>query len=375
MKTNVSIRFILGFCVVVLALQGCRKSSTNDYFFGVVAPFSGQEGASVYGKNIKNGVELALQEINSNNGVNGRRLAALYEDDQLQSSVAVAAVQKLISGQRVSVIIGPVASSSTIAAAKVAEASHVVLISPASTANDISGLSPWVFRTIAPDTYEAEAMAKYTLQKGHKRVAIACVDNAGTKGPAMVFKTYFQNNQGQIVAFEIVPQGVTDVRVQISKLAEAKPDAVYLLGYALELGSMIKQFREQDPSTPILSFQVMEEPKVREIAGSAAEGVVFTSPTIYGNFATGKQKAFIDAYKAKYGEDPGIFAANAYDAVYVLVETIRRYGGDAEKVRDGLSKVRAFEGASGTFDINEKGDSNQQPRFMRIKDEKIELAE
>jgi branched-chain amino acid transport system substrate-binding protein len=218
-------------------------------------------------------------------------------------------------------------------------------------------------------------MVKYALNKGYKRVGIACVDNAGTKGPATVFRTQFQSNQAQVVAFEIVPQGVTDVRVQISKLAEAKPDAVYLLGYALELGSMIKQFREQDHSTPILSFQVMEEPKVREIAGSAAEGVVFTSPTIYGNFATGKQKAFIDAYKAKHGEEPGIFAANAYDAVYVLAETIRRYGDDAEKVRDGLSKVRAFDGASGTFDINEKGDSNQQPRFMRIKDGKIELAE
>src|SRR6201989_3294014 len=102
MKTSAAIRFVLGFCVAALAMQGCRKPSTDDYVFGVVAPFSGQEGASVYGKNIKNGVELALQEINSKNGVDGRRLAALYEDDQLQSSVAVAAVQKLISDKRVS---------------------------------------------------------------------------------------------------------------------------------------------------------------------------------------------------------------------------------------------------------------------------------
>ena len=138
---------------------------------------------------------------------------------------------------------------------------------------------------------------------------------------------------------------------------------------------MIKQFREQDAKTPILSFQVMEEPKVREIAGVAAEGVVFTSPTIYGSFATGTQKTFIMAYQSRYGEEPGIFAANAYDAVRVLAEVVAKNGADPESIRKGLHVVRGFDGASGRFDIDDKGDSNQEPRLMRINKGKIELAE
>lgn len=366
---------LIGFLLMIVVLAGCQKADESEYLFGVVAPFSGQEGASVYGKNIKQGVELALLEINNSGGVKGQKMRPIYEDSQLQATVAVGAVQKLISDRRISAIIGPVASSSTIAASKIAEQAKTVLISPASTANDISGISPWVFRTIAPDTYEAEVMAKYAYAHGYRRVGIAYVDNAGTKGPAVVFNNVFPLYGGSVVAFEEVPQGITDVRVQITKLAGTKPDAVYFLGYALELGSMIKQFREQDTQTPILSFQVMEEPKVREIAGDAAEGVIFTTPTIYGNFATGTQKAFIDTYKARYGEEPGIFAANAYDAVRVLAYVISKHGVLPDQIREGLHQVHAFDGASGRFDINDKGDSNQEPRLMRISKGKIELAD
>lgn len=343
---------------------------TAEYRFGVVAPFTGQEGASVYGENIKNAVLLAVDELNKTGGYNGRKLIPQFEDDQLQAEVAVAAVQKLASEGNIRAVIGPVASSSTIAAAKVAERSKLMLISPASTSNEISGMSRWVARTIAPDNYEAEAMARYCQTKGFKRVAIACVDNAGTKGPANVLKAQLTDKGGSVPTFEIVPQGQTDVRVQMIKLAKTQPDAVYLLGYALELGAMIRQFREQDAKTPILSFQVMEEPKVREIAGAAAEGIVFTTPTMYGDFATGKAADFIRAYRTAYGKEPGIFAANAYDAVYVLVSAEGKTT-DGTTLPDAIRQIKQFNGASGVFDINEQGDSNQEPRFMTIKDGKL----
>lgn len=359
--------------VVLLATSGCERKDpdVHTFEFGVAAPFTGQEGAPVYGENIRNAVELAVEEINAAGGVKGRKLVPRYEDTQLQASAAVSAVQKLASVDHVPVIIGPVASSSTIAASKVAEQAPVVLISPASTSHEISGISPYVFRTIAPDTLEANAMAKYALDKGYKRFGVAFVDNAGTRGPAIVFKANIEKAGGAILAFEVVPQGSTDARTQMTKLVGATPDAVYLLGYALELGSMLKQFREQNTQVPILSFQVMEEPKVREIAGTAAEGVVFTTPTLYDTFAKGKARTFIEKYRAKYGSDPGIFSANAYDAVGVLAQTIEKHGFEVEQIRVGLTQVRGFKGASGTFDINSKGDSNQQPRFMIVRNGKL----
>jgi len=359
----------------LLGIQACKSKSPTTYDFGVVAPFTGQEGAPVYGENIRNAVNLAVAEINQAGGVRGKKLVPHYEDSQLLAPVAVAAVQKLISVQHVSVIIGPVASSSTIAAAPIATQTHTILISPASTAHDISGISPYVFRTIAPDTYEADAMADFAWSKGFRKFAVAYVDNAGTKGPAEVFRSDIQAKGGTISAFQVVPQGSTDVRLQMTKLIMSKPDAVYLLGYALELGSMVRQFREQDSKTPILSFQVMEEPAVRNIAGAAAEGVIFTTPTIYGDFATGAQKKFIDDYRQKYGKDPGIFAANAYDAIYVLRQAIEAQGFNVDAIRQGILNIRGFDGASGVFDIDNKGDSNQKPRFMVIREGKLTLLQ
>lgn len=373
--------FVTAFVLLTcLSFSACRKTpsdsaSPQTYSFGVAAPFTGQEGAPVYGENIKRGVSLAIEEINAAGGVRGRIFEPIYEDTQLRASAAVSALQKLISLDKVSVVIGPVASSSTIAASTVAEEASVILISPASTSHEISGISPFVFRTIAPDTFEGKAMAEFALSRGYRRVGVAFVDNAGTRGPAIVFRDAIQSAGGQVVAFEVVPQGSTDARTQMTKLVAANSDAVYLLGYALELGSMIKQFREQNADTPILSFQVMEEPKVRDIAGASAEGVIFTSPTIRGEFAQGKQKEFIDRFRSRYGEDPGIFAANAYDAVLVLAAVIKEQGFDVKAVQAGLRNVRNFEGASGTFDIDDQGDSNQQPRFMIIENGVVELRE
>lgn len=368
---------LLALCVWLFTRRNQITAPTNESFtIGVVAPFTGQEGAPVYGENIKNAVELAIQEINDAGGIDGTEIRAVYEDDQLQVQPAVAAVQKLSADNDVSAIIGPVASSSTIAAAKAAESSGILLVSPASTSNEISGMSPWVTRTIAPDNYEAEAMVGFAKKSGYEAVSIVCVDNAGTKGPANIFKAEFGKRGGTIPDFEVVAQGQSDLRIHMTKVASSKPDAVYLLGYALELGSMIKQFREQDAATPILSFQVMEEPKVREIAGDAAEGVIFTTPTMYGDFATGKAKEFIAAYKAKYNKEPGIFAANAYDAVYVVTLALESTGSDRLKIRDAVRQTRQFDGATGVFDIDEvSGDSNQQPRFMVVKQGQLQLLE
>ncbi len=367
-------RLLLGTLVTLVAMCvfACRPETAQPvYTFGVAAPFTGQEGAPVYGKNIRSGVELAVSEINAAGGVRGRRLKPVYEDDQLLAPVAVAAIQKLVTVQGVKVVIGPVASSSTLAAVEVANSAPVLLISPASTSHEISGVSPNVFRTIAPDTYEGEAMAEFASRQRYRRVGVAFVDNAGTRGPAEVFRKAIGGLGGEVVVFEVVPQGSTDARVQVTKLLGQQPDAVYLLGYALELGSMLKQVREQNLAIPILSFQVMEEPKVREIAGPAAEGVIFTSPTIYSEFATGPAKKFIENYRARWKEEPGIFAANAYDAVYVMVKAISDRGFEIGEIREGLLAIRGYEGASGTFDINSRGDSNQQPRFLTIKTGRI----
>jgi branched-chain amino acid transport system substrate-binding protein len=170
MSRTLSIQSIMLILLASIALGGCRQEQdtpgTDAYTFGVAAPFTGQEGAPVYGENIKRSVELAVNQINAAGGVRGRNLQPVYEDTQLQAPTAVSAVQKLINVHHVEVIIGPVASSSSIACADIAQEASVLLISPASTSHELTGISPWFFRTIAPDTFEGTAMAQHAASAG-----------------------------------------------------------------------------------------------------------------------------------------------------------------------------------------------------------------
>ncbi len=360
------------FACLLMFLGSCQPRGTNsEVVIGSAISLTGQEGAGVYGENIRNSMELAISEINSKGGINGKLIRVIYEDTQLQPQVAVSAVNKLISVDKVKVIVGAVSSGETLAVAPICERNKVVLISPASTSHEISNSGDYIFRTIAPDTLEGNAMAKFALQSGYKTAAAVFVDNAGTKGPAEVFKQAFEAAGGKMVAMEVGPQGATDFRTQLAKVKAASPDAVYLLGYALELGNMLKQAKELGIQKPLLSFQVMEEPKVVEIAGNAANSVIFTSPTIRASEAQGRTKQFIDAYRQRYKKDPGIFSYNAYDAVYVVAKAIERYGEDGESIKKGLYEIQNYDGASGQISFDRNGDTAQPPKLLTYQNGQI----
>lgn len=362
--------FVL-FAAISLTTCGSYSGTGNDILIGSAISLTGQEGAGVYGENIRNSIELAVSEINEKGGIGGQNLRVIYEDTQLQPQTAVSAVNKLVSVNKVPVIIGAVSSSETLAAAPICERNHVVLISPASTSFEISKAGDYVFRTIAPDTYEGTAMARFALKSNFRSVAALYVDNAGTKGPAEVFQRAFESSGGKMTAMEVAPQGGTDFRTQLTKIKSTNPDAIYVLGYALELGNMLKQARELGITSQLLSFQVMEEPKVSEIAGNAVNGVIFTSPTINDDLASGRTRTFIDGYRKKFGKAPGIFSFNAYDAVYLVASAISKYGYNAEGIKKGLYEIQSYDGASGQISIDENGDSSQPPKLMTFNTGKI----
>lgn len=362
-------------CAISLVfLCSCRVTqNSSEILMGAAISLTGQEGAGINGEGIRNAVELAVKEINNTGGVRGKRLRVIYEDTRLQPPVAVSAVNKLISVDKVRVIIGAVSSGETLAAAPICERNKVILISPASTSYEISNAGDYIFRTISPDTLDGTAMANFALRSGYKTAAAVFVDNAGTKGPAEVFKKVFEAAGGRMLSMEVGPQGSTDFRSQLAKAKAASPDAIYLLGYALELGNMLKQARELGIQKPLLSFQVMEEPTLHKIAGDAVNGVIFTSPTILQSEATGRTRQFIESYRLRYRKDPGVLSYTAYDAVYVISMVINKHGEDSDSIKRGLYETQNYEGASGQISFDANGDTSQPPRLMTYRDGQLVL--
>jgi branched-chain amino acid transport system substrate-binding protein len=360
-------------CVSALFLiNGCKPNATeNQITIGAVLPLTGD--AAQWGVAAQRGIQIAVDETNAAGGVRGSKVQILFEDDQLQPKVGTEAMQKLVNVNKVPAVIGSISSSVTLAIAPIAERNKVVLISPASTSHDITTAGDFIFRTIPTDVYEGGYMAKFAFnERKYRTVAVLAVNAAGTQGMADSFRQTFLGLGGENTVYELVPQGGTDFRASVSKAIAIRPNAIYVVGFPLETGHMIKQLVELGFTGQILSAQPAEDPEVRKIAGSAAEGLVLTTTSIDPETGSLATKSFVSEYRRRYKSDPPVFSYEAYDAARLVLSAIAERGLDGLSIRDFLYGVKEYDGASGKFGFDQNGDVNKAIRIVTIQSGKIQ---
>jgi branched-chain amino acid transport system substrate-binding protein len=285
-------------------------------------------------------------------------------------------MQKLVTINKVPVVIGSISSAVTLAIAPIAEANKVVLVSPASTSSEITGAGDFIFRTIPSDVYEGGFMASYSFdKKDFRRIAILAVNAAGTKGMADTFKNKFTALGGEVPLFELVPQAATDFRATVSKALATKPQAVYVVGFPLETGHMIKQLVELGFKGQILSAQPAEDPEVRKIAGNAAEGLILSTTTIDPSTGSNATKEFVNEHRRRYGTAPAIFSYEAYDAARLILQAMSEKGLTGLEIRDFLYGVKDYDGVSGRFSFDKNGDVQKAIRIVTISNGEIKSLE
>lgn len=351
------VRKVSAPCIIILALIlgsfGCAKKEPEEVKIGAVLPLTGD--AAKWGESSKRAIDLAIDEINTGGGINGRKIRVIYEDDQGNAAAGTSAMNKLATVDKVPVVIGALFSSVTLAMAPIAESNKVVLISPASTAPKISEAGDYIFRNVAPDTFEAKEMAAFALKNvKFKRVAILYINNDYGLGLKDVFDTEFKTLGGEIVGVESFEQGGTDFRAQLTKIKNAKPDAVYMPGYPPEMAQIMKQARELKINTQFLSVTVFEDAKVLEIAGKAADGVIYTTQVYDPEAKDEVVQKFVKAYKDRFNATPDIFAGLSYDATKIVALAMRQGGVQSEQIKKTLYTIKDFHGVTGltTFDAN-----------------------
>lgn len=356
--------------IVVLGLLivfplGCSKKTSKEVRIGVILPLTGS--AAVWGENAKMGIEIALDEINSSGGIKGKKIRLIYEDSQSLPSNAVSALQKLISTDKVSVVIGDITSSSVLAMAPIAEKKHVVLLSPGASNPDISKAGDYIFRNWQSDALEGSVDAHFAYEKlGYHKAATLCVNNAYGTGLKDVFEDVFQKLGGKIVISESFQQGETDMRSQIKKVAEANPDLIYMPGYPPEMAIVLRQAKEMGIKIQFLSVQAFDDPKILEIAGRAAEGVIFSVPKP-PDISNPVVSNFIKKYKERFNKEPGVCSDTGYDALKIVCWAISQateVSGPAIQVQ--LLKLKDFPGAAGATTFDSNGDVVRDFIFKRI---------
>lgn len=304
-----------------------------------------------YGTAIRNGFDLADAEINAKGGVlHGAKLELDYKDAAGQKGQAINAAHELIGSDHVVAILGPTLSNEMFAVGPVANERQIPIIGTSTTATGITAIGDWVFRTSLPESDVVpvtirEAAAKYHI----KTVALMYSnDDAFTKSGFDVFKASLEQQGIKIATIETFSTKDTDFSAQLTKIKGLHVDAICISALAEAGAGVILQARQLGIPVPIIGGNGFNSPKIAQIAGKAAEGVIVGSPWFIGKTSAANQ-AFVADYRKKYNQDPDQFAAQAYDTLFILAAAIDRAGGtNNNKLHAALLKT-SYDGVMGPF--------------------------
>lgn len=355
MNTPFRITAFIAVCLVA-ALAGCSRQEEaggrpNNIKIGFIAPLTGD--LAYIGENMKAAAEIARDEINQAGGVGGRNVELIVEDGKCEPKEAANAGNKLVNMDRVPAIIGGLCSSETLAVAPLAERSRVILFSAASTSPDISSAGDYIFRDVPSDSFQGVFAAEYVKTKlGKNRVALLKCLSDWCLGVNDSFKAEFKRLGGEITSEEAFPQDSRDLRSQIAKIKESRPDLVYFVSYTEGAIVGIRQMRELGVNSPIFGADAWSDPKIWESVGESGEGVRYVEPA-----NNEVPKAFIDAMGKKTGgKEMNVYAPRTYDAMKLLASIMNRAGTDTEAIKKGLYATANYQGIADNYTFDKNGD-------------------
>jgi branched-chain amino acid transport system substrate-binding protein len=340
---------LIAAAALALGLSGCGKKegagpaapkageAAKDILIGAVAPKTGE--AATFGISCENGVRLAIEQANDSGGLFGRRLQLIVEDDKGDPVAGKIAFSRLIERERVCAVVGAVMSKVSLAGAEVAEASHTPMISSSSTSQFVTLGKRYVFRACFTDPFQGYADAHIAWDALKARRAAVLYDSANdyNKGLAEIFKKVFTELGGEVVAYESYPERSNDFKPQLTKILPAAPDVLFLPNYYNDVALQTSQAREIGIKAAFVGGDGWDSPELLKVA--AVEGGYFSNHFSRESDSP-RVKAFVAAYRRRFGVDPDALASLGYEATEILLDAIRRaQSDDREKIRDALERT------------------------------------
>ena len=346
--------------MVFAMLAGCSangggSTAGDGYKIGLHYELTGE--VADYGQAELEGSKLAIKIANANLGED--KYDTVEYDNTSSTTEAVTIATKLAQDGVIGVV-GPATSGASAATYQILDGAGIPVISPSATANNVTLKNPddstsavynSVFRICFEDSYQGAAMAQFAYDNlNAKRVVIygdSTTDYA--KGLTQAFTTQFENLGGSIIATEYYVSKDTDFNSTLTKIKDMNFDAIYIPGYYNEAGLIVKQARAMGIDCPIIGGDGFDSTTLVDLAGTAALNNVYFTTAYTTVGASSALQAFIDAYKAEYNKEPGMFAALAYDATMLLIEACEQAGSnntaDIQKALVGME----FDGITGSF--------------------------
>lgn len=345
---------------------------------GVVAPISGS--SAMVGDTELKGVRLAAKQINEAGGINGRTIKLVEEDDQQDPKTAVSAINKLVSNDKVTAVIGTVNSSCTLAMMDVTENNEIPLITPISSGISITDPSyHYIARLQASDIMQAKAITEYALKDlGYTKIAVMYQNDDYGAGGKTVIEDVMKEAGVEPIAVEAFDPAATDMSAQLLKIKDLGPEAIIMWTMYSPAATIALQVKQLGMDVDLMGGGGLTNAKLYELAKDAAIGILNTQ-----TFFPDKEKAsdaaaaFIDAYEKEYGTAPDSNAAMSYDSMMVMAEGLKAAGSELkpDDIMAGIKSVKDMPLATGNITIDENGDANRDILIIRlIQDGKYELV-
>jgi branched-chain amino acid transport system substrate-binding protein len=348
----VKMKQTISMAIVAVALL-CPTIDAAEIKIGVAAALTGN--AAQYGVPIRKGFELAVREINSSGSVGGSGLELVIEDEQGKKEEAINSFRKLIFQDKVLMLFGPTLSNSAQASDPVAQGAKTVVFGTSNTADGITSIGDYVFRNSVTERDILPVTLKIAAQRtGLKKVAVLYGnDDIFTKSGYDNFKKALQDSKIPVTATETFAKGDVGFKPQLTNIKASNPDAIVLSALVAEGAPIMVQARQLGIQLPFIGGNGMNSPRIFELAKNSSDNLWVGSPWSLES-PTPENKRFIASYQKAYQEMPDQFAAQAYDAMYIAAQALKKIKltgkleADRKALRDALPPTQ-WTGATGPF--------------------------
>jgi branched-chain amino acid transport system substrate-binding protein len=345
--------------LIGLALGASLAMSTaalaQDLTVAVAGPMTG--GESAFGRQMKNGADMAVADLNAAGGVLGKKLALDVEDDACDPKQARSVAEK-IGSAKIPFVAGHYCSSSSIPASEAYADSNVLQITPASTNPLFTERKLWNVARVCGRDDQQGAVAAAFIAKNYKGKNIAILNDKTTYGKGLADETKKSLNKAGVTEklYESYNKGDKDFNAIVSRLKKENIDLVYVGGYHQEAGLILRQMRDQGMKTVLMSGDALADKEYASITGPAGEGTLFTFGPDPRKKATAK--AIVEKFKAK-NIDPEGYTLYTYAAFQVWSQAAKKAGTtDPKKVMDTI-KAGSWDTVIGKIEYDSKGDIKQ----------------
>jgi len=339
------------------------RAAGDPVVLGVSGPLTGPNAQ--YGAQWKMGFDLALEHVGATVGAEKRPLVYEFEDSQSDPRQSVAIAQKFVADPRIVMELGDFSSPASMAASPIYQRAGLVQFGFTNSHPDFTKSGDYMWSNSLSQSDEQPKMAELLKQLAVKRPAVIHLNTDWGRTSRDILVASCKDQGLDVAAVEGFLPDEKDFRPTLVRVRDSNPDGIAILAYYADAALIARQVRQQGLKQVLVGVSSVYSPKLLELGGDAVEGM-YTQSNFSPDDPRPEVRAFVDAFKAKYGKEPDSFNAGAYDTMVLAHKLVNEYGPDRKAIQQGLYKVSYPSVIFGQASFDPKTRRVSKPFYVRL---------